>query len=109
MPLIKPAVDFLVFQMGSTFNLICEIGSGWNITWKISTSEEEKISTTLIQWTTSLNGQITATLTIRNAGYFDTGYYTCQRSDNNKNFAVKQFVFVQGTIVSMNLKKKLLI
>jgi len=98
MPLIKPAVEFLVFQMGSTFSLNCEIGGEWNITWKIPPTEEKKTSTTLTEWTTSLNGQITAILTIRKADYLDTGYYTCHRSDNNNNFVVKQFVFVQGII-----------
>lgn len=103
-PIIRPAVDFLVFLTESTFDLSCEIGSGWNVTWQISSPSglgEKKDSRKFTHYTQSENGRITvATLTIEEASYLDTGYYTCQRSDNNKNFAAKQFVFVKGNIIS---------
>jgi len=82
--------------MGSTFNLTCEIGGGWNITWQSPLSTEKKTSTTVTRWTRSANGRITATLTVRKAGYLDMGFYTCKRSDNNETVESKQFVFVQG-------------
>ena len=101
-PVIRPAVKFLVFQKGYTFNLKCEIGAGWNITWQIPPSKEKKNSTSFINWTQNLsNNQVYATLTVETADYLDTGYYTCIRMSskndaNNRTMFAKQFIFIPG-------------
>jgi hypothetical protein len=36
---------------------------------------------------------------VRNASYFDTGYYTCYNK-NNFNVIDRQFVYVEGKIIT---------
>ncbi len=99
-PIIRPSVKYLVFQPGSTFNLTCEINdsnAGNNFTWqppesRNPPSDGKKVSSSMQTWARSKNG---LTLTVPNATYADTGYYTCQNLENYK-LHTKQYVFIQG-------------
>lgn len=103
-PTIRPNVKYLVFQPGSTFKLTCEgkrsIG---NITWQLpdfliisQNNQTQKFTST---WGVSDTdkGIILATLTVSNATYADSGYYTCQNKDDTNIFS-KQYIFIPGMI-----------
>jgi len=98
-PIIRPLVKFLVFQSGSTFNLICEINrSKGNISWLLPESRippATRTSKDKTTWTIKENDVTSATLTVSNAAYSDTGYYTCQNVQNEELFS-ELYVFVQG-------------
>ena len=105
-PIIRPAVKYLVFQPGSTFNLTCEVNSGSkeNVTWELPESrnppsDEQKTSVSRMTWARSENGfKSVVTLTVSNATYADTGYYKCLNLVNEKLLISKQYVFIQGFV-----------
>lgn len=101
-PIICPSVKYLVFQPGSTFNLTCEMNSsksGGNvITWKSPESVNPpgvKTSVSRTRWSVAENGFTVATLTVSDATYADTGFYTCQSTENDRLFQ-EQYVYIQG-------------
>ncbi len=105
-PIIHPSVKYLVFQKGSTFKLTCETnGSIRNVTWQSPDSRIPpivKASKSIKRWRESQTnkGITVATLTVLNATYADTGYYTCLNVQNTSMFS-EQYVFIQGRIMQI--------
>ena len=105
-PIIRPSVKYLVFQPGSTFKLTCETsGSIRNVTWKWPVSQiphgfNKTYTYAMTRWRGSrTNKRITvATLTVTDATYVHTGYYTCLDVQNKSIFS-EQYVFIGGTFM----------
>lgn len=101
-PTIRPNVKYLVFQPGSTFELNCESKrSIGNVTWqlpddfRIPPAAKTLRSTTTWGVSSANNGILVATLTVSNATYADTGYYTCHYVEDASALS-EQFVFIPG-------------
>jgi len=101
-------VKFLVFQPGSTFNLTCEIGSAWNISWQVPerTAYNDRTSSSIaddlhyyitLKYSSNNTNLLTAVLTIVNASFVDTGCYLCQRQDDKTKFS-EQYVFIESML-----------
>jgi hypothetical protein len=42
----------------------------------------------------------TSILIVQNASYLDTGYYTCYNKEDLNVISYRQFIYVEGTIIS---------
>jgi len=96
-PIIRPTVKYLVFQPGSTFNLTCQTRkSTGNVTWLLPDSQIPTTSINKITRTHITSDKTVVILTVSNATYANTGYYTCQTVENDQ-LSSEQYVFIQGT------------
>ncbi len=96
-PMIRPTVKYVVFQPGSTFNITCETRKSiGNITGFLPLSQIDVAPTIKITWKNITSDKTVLILTVSNATYGHTGYYSCHSVENDQ-LSSELYVFVQGT------------
>ncbi|XP_057373175.1 vascular endothelial growth factor receptor 1-like [Daphnia carinata] len=94
-----------IFRAGSAFNLSCEGDEFGQVEWlgphrvdEDSYYVREMVIPPKYRWSKSVefnDYSSTSILTVKDASYLDTGYYTCHNKDDYNDIRYRQFVYVE--------------